>query len=65
MNIGDTFRIKNRKYTIIDVLKKRHYEQDILLCSTKHYRECFQRFDLEGGQAHEGVKIEPRFIFKW
>lgn len=65
MDIGDTFKIDNQEYTVIDVLKKKHYEQDVLLCSTKRYKECFQRFDLEGGQAHERVKIGPTFNFKW
>lgn len=64
MDIGDTFRIKNRKYTVIQIWKKKHREQDILLCKTNLYRECFQRFDLEGGQEHEltrDIRVNEHF----
>lgn len=60
MDIGDTFTIKNRKYTIIEVIRKRHIEHDLLLCTTRFYKECFQRIDLE-----EKILDEQIFARGW
>lgn len=62
MNIGDTFKINNKKYKVIDMLKKKHYEQDLIICVTdSNYKECFQRFDLDGGQEH--IVEKERSVF--
>lgn len=58
-----TIEVLEKAYEVLEILPKKHSEYDLFVCKAPAgYRECFQRFDIEGGQSRAVVR--PRFNIK-
>lgn len=51
--VGNTLKVRNREYEVLEVLPRKFREHDLILCIDLRNgtRECFQRFDVDENVA--------------